>query len=91
MSTDDTLRTQRGIQQRQDRADAESKGGEKKGDGEAVQFISQAVIETGACDEVRRRAGIYTQTAVEALSSLVPGPARVLLENVASELARRAA
>ena len=37
MSTDDTLRTQRGIQQRQDRADAESKGGEKKGDGEAVQ------------------------------------------------------
>jgi geranylgeranyl pyrophosphate synthase len=49
------------------------------------------VIETGACEEVRRRAGQYTQTAVEALSSLMPGPARVLLENVASELARRAA
>jgi octaprenyl-diphosphate synthase len=61
------------------------------GDGEAVQLVSQAVIETGACDEVRRRAGQYTQTAVEALSSLMPGPARVLLENVASELARRAA
>jgi octaprenyl-diphosphate synthase len=61
------------------------------GDREPIQFVSQAVLETGACDEVRRRAGHYTQTAVEALSSLVPGPARVLLENVASELARRAA
>ncbi len=61
------------------------------GDREPVQLVSQAVIDTGACEEVRRRAGQYTQTAVEALSSLVPGPARVLLENVASELARRAA
>ncbi len=61
------------------------------GDREPVQLVSQAVIETGACDEVRRRASQYTQTAVEALSSLVPGPARVLLENVAAELARRAA
>ncbi len=61
------------------------------GDREPVQLVSQAVIETGACDEVRRRASHYTQTAVEALSSLMPGPARVLLENVASELARRAA
>lgn len=61
------------------------------GDREPVQLVSEAVIETGACDEVRRRAGEYTQTAVEALSSLVPGPARVLLENVAEELARRAA
>ncbi len=61
------------------------------GDREQVEFVSQAVIETGACDEVRRRAGQYTRTAVEALSSIVPGPARVLLENVAEELARRAA
>jgi octaprenyl-diphosphate synthase len=61
------------------------------GDREPVQLVSQAVIDTGACEEVRRRAGEYTQTAVEALSSLMPGPARVLLENVASELARRAA
>jgi octaprenyl-diphosphate synthase len=61
------------------------------GDREPVQLVSQAVIETGACDEVRRRASKYTQGAVEALSSIVPGPARVLLENVAEELARRAA
>jgi octaprenyl-diphosphate synthase len=61
------------------------------GDREPVQLVSEAVIETGACDEVRRRAGQYTQTAVEALSSLSSGPARSLLENVASELARRAA
>ncbi len=61
------------------------------GDREPVQLVSQAVIDTGACDEVRRRAGHYTQTAVDALRSIVPGPARVLLENVAAELARRAA
>jgi octaprenyl-diphosphate synthase len=61
------------------------------GDREPVQLVSQAVIETGACDEVRRRAGHFTQTAVEALSSVEPGPAKMLLENVASELARRAA
>lgn len=61
------------------------------GDREPVQFVSQAVIETGACEEARRRAGQYTQKAVEALSSLMPGPARLLLENVAEELARRAA
>jgi octaprenyl-diphosphate synthase len=61
------------------------------GDREPVQLVSEAVISTGACDEVRRRAGHYTQTAVEALSSIASGPARVLLENVAEELARRAA
>jgi octaprenyl-diphosphate synthase len=61
------------------------------GDREPVAFVSQAVLESGACDEVRRRAGLYTRAAVDALSSLAPGPARVLLENVASELARRAA
>jgi octaprenyl-diphosphate synthase len=61
------------------------------GDREPVQLVSQAVIETGACDEVRRRAGHFTQTAVDALSSISLGPARALLENVASELARRAA
>jgi len=61
------------------------------GDREPVALVSRAVIETGACEEVRRRAGQYTRTAVEALSSVVPGPARVLLENVAQELARRAA
>jgi octaprenyl-diphosphate synthase len=61
------------------------------GDREPIPFVSQAVIDTGACEEVRRRASKYTQTAVEALSSIVPGPARVLLENVAEELARRAA
>jgi octaprenyl-diphosphate synthase len=61
------------------------------GDREPVQFVSQAVIETGACEEVRRRAGQYTQTAVDALKSIMPGPARGLLENVAEELARRAA
>jgi octaprenyl-diphosphate synthase len=61
------------------------------GDQEPVQLVSEAVIETGACDEVRRRATHFTQSAVDALSSIAPCPARGLLENVATELARRAA
>ncbi|HEY6081466.1 MAG TPA: polyprenyl synthetase family protein [Polyangiaceae bacterium] len=61
------------------------------GDREPVQMVSEAVIETGACEEVRRRAAHFTQSAVDALSSVAPGPARLLLENVAAELARRAA
>lgn len=61
------------------------------GDREPVPLVSQAVIETGACDEARRRASQYTERAVEALGAIAPGPARVLLENVAIELARRAA
>lgn len=61
------------------------------GDREPVQAVSRAVVESGACDEVRRRASVYTQEAVEDLSSVAAGPARVLLEHVAHELAARAA
>jgi octaprenyl-diphosphate synthase len=61
------------------------------GDGESVTLVSRAVVESGACEEVRRRAEGHTRSAVEALSSVRPGPARVLLESVAQQLAARAA
>jgi octaprenyl-diphosphate synthase len=61
------------------------------GDREPVQAVSRAVVESGACEEVRRRASAYTQRAVEDLSLVAAGPARVLLEHVAQELAARAA
>jgi octaprenyl-diphosphate synthase len=61
------------------------------GDGEPIRAVSQAVIESGACDEVRRRATDHTRRAVEELDSLALGPARTLLEHVARELAARAA
>ncbi len=61
------------------------------GDREPVTLVSRAVIESGACDEVRRRASAHTRSAVDALRSVQPGPARVLLENVAQQLAARAA
>ncbi|HEY2407961.1 MAG TPA: polyprenyl synthetase family protein [Polyangiaceae bacterium] len=61
------------------------------GDGEPIRAVSQAVIASGACDEVRRRATDHTRRAVEQLDSLELGPARTLLENVARELAARAA
>jgi octaprenyl-diphosphate synthase len=60
------------------------------GDQEPVEMVSRAVVASGACDEVRRRASDYTRTAVEALSTISPCPARYLLESVAMELAARA-
>jgi octaprenyl-diphosphate synthase len=61
------------------------------GDLEPVTAVRRAVLESGACDEVRRRASDHTRSAVEALRALEPGPARVLLESVAAQLAARAA
>jgi len=61
------------------------------GDREPVTLVSRAVVESGACEEVRRRASDHTRSAVEALSAVRPGPARVLLETVAQQLAARAA
>jgi octaprenyl-diphosphate synthase len=61
------------------------------GDRESVQLVSRAVVESGACDEVRRRAVECTRLAVEALTAVNPSPARAVLEYVASELAQRAA
>ena len=61
------------------------------GDHEPVTWVSRAVVESGACEEVRRRASDHTRSAVEALSAVKRGPARVLLETVAQQLAARAA
>ncbi|MFZ5897364.1 MAG: polyprenyl synthetase family protein [Myxococcota bacterium] len=61
------------------------------GDREAVPLVSRAVVESGACDEVRRRAIECTRQAVAALVEVDPSPARSVLEHVASELASRAA
>ena len=61
------------------------------GDREAVPLVSRAVVESGACDEVRRRAIDCTRQAVDALSDVAPSPARSVLEHVARELAERVA
>ncbi|MGC4088279.1 MAG: polyprenyl synthetase family protein [Polyangiaceae bacterium] len=61
------------------------------GDRDVVPLVSRAVVESGVCDEVRRRAVECTQAAVEALTQVEPSPARSVLEHVASELAQRAA
>jgi octaprenyl-diphosphate synthase len=60
------------------------------GDREPVAFVSRAVIDSGACDEVRRRAREHTDRALGALEAVQRSPARSLLESVASELAARA-
>jgi len=61
------------------------------GDTEPVTAVSRAVIESGACEETRRRASEFTRHAVASLAAVALNPARILLEQVASELAARAA
>jgi octaprenyl-diphosphate synthase len=60
------------------------------GDQEPVAKLSQCVLESGSCDEVRRRAREHTSRAVEALEAVAMSPARSLLTSVANELAARA-
>jgi len=60
------------------------------GDPAPVALISRAVIEGGACDEVRKRARRQTEYAVDALRTLPVSRARDLLEEVAFKLAERA-
>jgi octaprenyl-diphosphate synthase len=60
------------------------------GDSEPVASVSAAVQQSGACDEVRRRAREYTRLGLESLRSIAPSPARSLLEIVATELTARA-
>jgi octaprenyl-diphosphate synthase len=60
------------------------------GDQEPVARLSQCVIESGACDAVRRRAREHTERAIAALDAVAMSPARSLLTSVASELAARA-
>ncbi len=61
------------------------------GDRDSLAVISRAVMESGACNEVRRRASECTRRAIGALAGVSPSPARSVLENVAAELSRRAA
>lgn len=61
------------------------------GDLDAVPAAARMVIESGACLQVRERALAVTDRAIETLTSLPVSPARRLLEDVARELARRAA
>jgi octaprenyl-diphosphate synthase len=60
------------------------------GDHSAVAKVSRAVVESGACAEVRQRARERTERALHALAGLKPTAARDLLSGVAVELAARA-
>jgi octaprenyl-diphosphate synthase len=59
------------------------------GDREPVAQVSRAVVDSGACGEVRRRATECTRQAIDALRLVTPSPARTVLEHVASELSAR--
>jgi octaprenyl-diphosphate synthase len=60
------------------------------GDEGPVQDVSERVIASGVCSEVRRRAKEVTERAVEELRRVRPSPSRQLLEDVALQLTNRA-
>jgi octaprenyl-diphosphate synthase len=60
------------------------------GDQEPVEAVSRRVVDSGACEEARRRARRFTDSAIEALRGVSAGPARALLEAVTHQLADRA-
>lgn len=61
------------------------------GDARRVAEVSRAVVESGACDEVRLRAKHHTEQAVAQLLGIPSSPAKTLLELVAFQLAQRVA
>lgn len=61
----------------------------RAGDHGPVPEVSRVVVQSGACEETRRRAAAHTAVAVDALRAIRPSPARTLLERVAFELSSR--
>ena len=61
------------------------------GDDSVVQYVSSRVIDSGACEEVRKRAVTLTTEAQAALSQLPLSGARQMLSLVARELTERVA
>ncbi len=62
----------------------------RSGEGAAVvEQLRQLVVDSGACDVVRRRALGETEAAVAALAGIADSPARRLLKAVATKLADR--
>ncbi len=59
------------------------------GNKDLVREVSDLVVASGACEEVRRRARSFSDRAVEALHRVPVSPARQLLEVVARELTAR--
>ncbi len=60
------------------------------GDRDPVERVGHRVVESGACEEVRRRARQFTELAVSELTILPASPAKKLLTDAARQLAQRA-
>jgi octaprenyl-diphosphate synthase len=61
------------------------------GDDQVMQEIQQRVIQSGACEQVQRRAQAQTERAISALGAVEDSPAKSLLVQVAQQLAARGA
>jgi octaprenyl-diphosphate synthase len=60
-----------------------------KGDDMPLAEVRKAVVETGACDDVRKLASATTDRALAVLCAVPESAARALLEDVVAQLARR--
>jgi octaprenyl-diphosphate synthase len=60
-----------------------------RGEDAPLAEVRREVVETGACDEVRKLAAAKTSRALEVLRSIPKTSARSLLEDVVTELAQR--
>jgi octaprenyl-diphosphate synthase len=59
------------------------------GDDAPLAEVRTRVLETGACDEVRKLAAAHTTRALDVIAGVRPSAARTLLESVVAELAER--
>lgn len=60
------------------------------GDTDAVEGVREAVVSSGACEEVRVRAEGVTDVAQRELAGLQASPAKIMLETIAREMVARA-
>lgn len=60
-----------------------------QGDDRSVAEVSRRVVQSGSCQEVRRRAREHTRRALASLDQIGPSPAREVLRAVAQELTAR--
>lgn len=60
-----------------------------RGDDAPIQDVRRRVLESGACEEVRKLAEAKTERALEVLSAIPRSQARTLLEEVAGGLSHR--
>jgi octaprenyl-diphosphate synthase len=61
----------------------------RAGQADQVEVVRQLVLATGACEQVKQRALAETREALEQLQAVEPSPARLMLAQIAQQVANR--